>query len=802
VKRIVSLLLCFILAFSICQPAFAAVMTWTGSAGDKSWHTAGNWDPAQVPVDGDIVTIPDSSIVEYSSGETSVRLNCAGHLTVSGGTLKLGFGNSILTSGKLDGSGDIVTLAHGELFWNGGSIEGTGNLIVNNGSILTTKASASLDRYLVNNGSLLMTGNLRLTGGAEGIGTFPIQAGQILELSSGSYDLNSLNVNNSGTLRISNTCTFARFNYDFTQQNKGTLEFAIGGPDDFTKLEVAKRATLYGVLKINILDGYVPQAGDTFEIITYSSRTGKFSSIESNVPEITFEPTYSNTGLTLTVIDEKATVWEVANDTDLENALNGFRSGDTIELTSDFTYRKGIVIDGKDITFDTGGFTLNVYNYTEPSPGVGLEVKNGGNVYLIGSGQLYIRQIGGTTSYGVKVTGGSTATVTNVEATGFQNDVAFGVYADGTGSSIQVLGNVHVMAMSGCGAKTGGHGRITVDGTITAMNYINIDSTYKDIASGVLDPDKPGYLKYCNEPETGIVWVKTPSAATPSAPQNFTATPADGQVTLSWTAPDSDGGAEITRYEVFKDGDDDWTDVGLDTSYTFTGLTNGTEYTFKVRAVNSVGYGAETSVTAIPLTVATEPQNFTATPADGQVTLSWTAPESDGGNAITCYEVYKDGDDDWTDVGLDTSYTFTGLTNGTEYTFKVRAVNSAGNGAEASVLAIPRAEQIDECFIATAAFGSKFEPAVVLLRNFRDGYLLSNNIGRALVEFYYQHSPPIAAYISHSDPLKTLVRTLLIPVIAVVYLIMHPGTGIACLILLSLFLVVRGSRNRKNALRI
>jgi hypothetical protein len=451
-------------------------MTWTGSAGDKSWHTAGNWDPAQVPVDGDIVTIPDSSIVEYSSGETSVRLNCAGHLTVSGGTLKLGFGNSILTSGKLDGSGDIVTLAHGELFWNGGSIEGTGNLIVNNGSILTTKASASLDRYLVNNGSLLMTGNLRLTGGAEGIGTFPIQAGQILELSSGSYDLNSLNVNNSGTLRISNTCTFARFNYDFTQQNKGTLEFAIGGPDDFTKLEVAKRATLYGVLKINILDGYVPQAGDTFEIITYSSRTGKFSSIESNVPEITFEPTYSNTGLTLTVIDEKATVWEVANDTDLENALNGFRSGDTIELTSDFTYRKGIVIDGKDITFDTGGFTLNVYNYTEPSPGVGLEVKNGGNVYLIGSGQLYIRQIGGTTSYGVKVTGGSTATVTNVEATGFQNDVAFGVYADGTGSSIQVLGNVHVMAMSGCGAKTGGHGRITVDGTITAMNYINIDA--------------------------------------------------------------------------------------------------------------------------------------------------------------------------------------------------------------------------------------------------------------------------------------------------------------------------------------
>jgi hypothetical protein len=318
-------------------------------------------------------------------------------------------------------------------------------------------------------------------------------------------------------------------------------------------------------------------------------------------------------------------------------------------------------------------------------------------------------------------------------------------------------------------------------------------------------------INYCNQSFVASDWdgkihqaVREPGAVgtIPSVPLNFTATPGDGQVALSWSAPASDGGSTILKYQVSKDNGTNWSDVGLNTTHTFTGLTNGTEYTFKVRAVNSAGYGAETSVTAIPLTVATEPQNFTATPADGQVTLSWTAPESDGGNAITCYEVYKDGDDDWTDVGLDTSYTFTGLTNGTEYTFKVRAVNSAGNGAEASVLAIPRAEQIDECFIATAAFGSKFEPAVVLLRNFRDGYLLSNNIGRALVEFYYQHSPPIAAYISHSDPLKTLVRTLLIPVIAVVYLIMHPGTGIACLILLSLFLVVRGSRNRKNALRI
>ena len=52
-----------------------------------------------------------------------------------------------------------------------------------------------------------------------------------------------------------------------------------------------------------------------------------------------------------------ATVWEVANATQLEAALNGFQSGDTIKLTADFTYNKGIVIDGKDLTFDTGSCT-------------------------------------------------------------------------------------------------------------------------------------------------------------------------------------------------------------------------------------------------------------------------------------------------------------------------------------------------------------------------------------------------------------------------------------------------------------
>ncbi len=81
----------------------------------------------------------------------------------------------------------------------------------------------------------------------------------------------------------------------------------------------------------------------------------------------------------------------------------------------------------------------------------------------------------------------------------------------------------------------------------------------------------------------------------------------------------------------------------------------------------------------------------------------------------------------------------------------------------------------DECFIATAAFGTKFEPAVVLLRQFRDKCLLGNRCGQEFVNFYYRFSPPIAGFIAGSESLQILVRLLLLPFIAIAYAALHPG---------------------------
>jgi len=87
------------------------------------------------------------------------------------------------------------------------------------------------------------------------------------------------------------------------------------------------------------------------------------------------------------------------------------------------------------------------------------------------------------------------------------------------------------------------------------------------------------------------------------------------------------------------------------------------------------------------------------------------------------------------------------------------------------------------CFIATAAFGSKFEKHVQLLRRFRDFYLMPNRIGRTFVKAYYKYSPPMADFIAKHDVLRTMVRWGLAPLIAVSWMLLHFGAAPTLLLL-------------------
>jgi len=70
------------------------------------------------------------------------------------------------------------------------------------------------------------------------------------------------------------------------------------------------------------------------------------------------------------------------------------------------------------------------------------------------------------------------------------------------------------------------------------------------------------------------------------------------------------------------------------------------------------------------------------------------------------------------------------------------------------------------CFIATAAYGTPMAEEIGILREFRDEYLLTNPVGKALVEFYYKVSPPIAEFITEHPSLKPIVRAGLVPAVA------------------------------------
>ena len=190
-----------------------------------------------------------------------------------------------------------------------------------------------------------------------------------------------------------------------------------------------------------------------------------------------------------------------------------------------------------------------------------------------------------------------------------------------------------------------------------------------------------------------VVLTDISAATVPGAPSiSSLSTPASGEVTVNWSAPVSNGGSAITDYLVrySSDGGSTWSsaiDTGsTSTSYTVTGLNNGTAYVFDVAAVNAVGTSNYSSASSpvTPATVPGAPTSAAATAGNTNATVTWTAPVSNGGSAITDYLVRysSDGGSTWSsaiDTGsTSTSYTVTGLNNGTAYVFDVAAVNAVG----------------------------------------------------------------------------------------------------------------------------
>ncbi len=175
--------------------------------------------------------------------------------------------------------------------------------------------------------------------------------------------------------------------------------------------------------------------------------------------------------------------------------------------------------------------------------------------------------------------------------------------------------------------------------------------------------------------------LSAPTAVTsPGTPTGVSGVAGNGQVTVSFNAPVSNGGAAITGYTVTA-SPGGATATGTSSPLVVTGLTNGTAYTFTVKATNSVGAGtasaASNSVVADDTSPSTVPTGLTASAASAtQINLSWTASTDNVG--VTAYKVYRGGTLLPT-LGNVTSFSNTGLTALTSYSYTVAACDAAGN---------------------------------------------------------------------------------------------------------------------------
>jgi hypothetical protein len=176
------------------------------------------------------------------------------------------------------------------------------------------------------------------------------------------------------------------------------------------------------------------------------------------------------------------------------------------------------------------------------------------------------------------------------------------------------------------------------------------------------------------------------SSMVPSAPTNVVASSGNAQATVTWNPPASTGGSPITSYQVVASpgGASMTTPDGNTTMATFTGLTNGTAYTFTVAATNAVGTGpAATSNTTTPTAtpmVPSAPTNVMAiADVDHGAHVSWTASDNRGsplmGYSISATQLMGTLG---TAGPTATSATVTGLTPGSTYTFTVTATNGIG----------------------------------------------------------------------------------------------------------------------------
>jgi len=184
------------------------------------------------------------------------------------------------------------------------------------------------------------------------------------------------------------------------------------------------------------------------------------------------------------------------------------------------------------------------------------------------------------------------------------------------------------------------------------------------------------------------VWVDAHAylepASLPTPPRAVQASGGDSTATVTWQ-PASDGGDPITQYSVTAfPGGATTTVAGDVTTAVVTGLTNGAEYSFTVRARNALGWSGRSAPSEPVTTEASRPPGAPLItdvyPRDSAVRVSWSPPDTGAENLVRYVVTASPGGTSVEAPATATEAIVTGLTNGTRYTFTLAAVAANGSG--------------------------------------------------------------------------------------------------------------------------
>ena len=225
--------------------------------------------------------------------------------------------------------------------------------------------------------------------------------------------------------------------------------------------------------------------------------------------------------------------------------------------------------------------------------------------------------------------------------------------------------------------------------TLVAANVTDGSGTASVSVDQIVYQPDPGYfgeatftytIEDARRTESGRA-VGTVSVAViggPGAPSTPQATADNATATVTWALPPSNG-SPLTDVEL-QINDGVRRRSGSRAHARSPVSSTGSQYIFRVRAANEAGWGdwSEFSAPVTPNTTPGRPSSPTVAFGDGQLTLTWAAPANEG-SAITGYEVeIGGGTSAVVQRGTATTYAWTGLQNGTNYQFRVTAINAAG----------------------------------------------------------------------------------------------------------------------------